>query len=234
MSAGAGAGNGQAGAEDSGPFTSLLRQLTGRGPGFHPGSQAPGQGVTARSAAPSAGPRRWGAPQASWHSEDSLLCRAADQASLDKNAEQNDQRNQHHRGPFNATLNAAVQEADPRQAVPARPDSRLPAEAGLRHTGSPGPALRVRRGDLVYGHAEALHTGKRGAERGVLPALEDDEAFDVGACAARRGQASSSTRRQALQRIKQTADALRVLAEANQQVNQQLLRDLTWAGRHQQ
>ena len=74
----------------------------------------------------------------------------------------------------------------------------------------------------------------RGAEWGVLPALEDDEAFDVGACAARRSQASSSTRRQALERIKQTADALRVLAEANQQVKQQLLGDLTWADLHQQ
>ena len=233
MSAGAG-GYGQAGTEDSGPFTSLLRQLTGRGPGSHPGSLAPGSGVTARSAAPSAGPSRLGPPQASWHSEDSLLCRAADQASLDKNAEQDDQQNQHHQCPLNASLNAAAQEADPRQAAPAWPDSRLPAVVSLQHTCSPGPALSGQHGDAVYGHAEALHTGKqRGAERGVLPALEDDEAFDVGACAGRRGQASSSARRQALLRVKQTADALRVLAEANQQVKQQLLGDLTWAGLHQ-
>ena len=224
MSAGAGAGSGQAGANDSGPFTSLLRQLTGRGPG----GQAPCLGVTARSAAPGAGPSRLGAPQASWHSEDSLLCRAADQASLDKNAEQNDQPNQHHQGPLNASPHAAAQEADPRQAAPAWPDSRLPAEASLQHTGSPGPALSGQHGCAVYGQAEAQHTGKqRGAERGVLPALEDDEAFDVGACAARKGHASSSVRRQRLLRMKQTADALRVLAQANQQVMQQLLGDLT-------
>ena len=172
-----------------------------------------------------------GAPHASWHSEDSLLCRAADQASLEQIAEQYDRQNQHRQDPSYASLNAAAQEADPRQATPARPDSALPAEASLQHT-CPGPALSGRHGDAVYGRAETLHTGKQhGADRGVLPALEDDEAFDVGACAARRGQASSSTRRQALHQIKQTADALRVLAEANQQVKQQLFGDLIlWAG----
>ena len=142
---------------------------------------------------------------------------------MDKPAEQNDQQNQHHQDPFSASLNAAVQEADPRQAAPARPDSRLPAEASLQQTCSPGPALSGWHGDAVSGHAEALHTGEqRGAGQGMLPATEDDGAFDVGAAAARRGQASSSARRLALQRIKQTADALRVLAEANQQVKQQL------------